>query len=202
MYCRFFRYLHRIIISVLLEIIPRHIPRNILPCRLFTAGSRRSSNTIPPQLTRYAVVDVVRPGGQSGSWCGSSFVGEQRHIAADVHRLAFYILPGAAVGIHRLPTGIENGIPCLACLLGVLQRSICAELTLHIVRALSDSVQLRVGWLCGRSTIQIGLYFCFESSPMGQNVRRAHLVAVVHSVQLVSTAALAVPDVQPVGMGV
>ena len=37
---------------------------------------------------------------------------------------------------------------------------------------------------------------------MGQNVRRAHLVAVVHSVQLVSTAALAVPDVQPVGMGV
>ena len=64
LYCRFFRYLHRIIISVLLEIIPRHIPRDILPRRLFTAGSRRSSNTIPSQLARYAVVDVVRSGGQ------------------------------------------------------------------------------------------------------------------------------------------
>lgn len=46
------------------KIIPRHIPRDILPRRLFTAGSRRSSNTIPSQLTRHAVVDVVRSGGQ------------------------------------------------------------------------------------------------------------------------------------------
>ena len=64
LYCRFFRYLHRIIISVLLEIIPRHIPRNILPDWCPAAIRRRSGDAIPPQLARYAVVDVVRPGGQ------------------------------------------------------------------------------------------------------------------------------------------
>lgn len=119
MYCRFFRYLHRIIISVLLEIIPRHIPRNILPDWCPAAVRRRSGDAIPSQLTRYAVVDVVRPGGQSGSWCGSSFVGEQRHIAADVHRLAFRKLPGSAVGIHCLPIGIKYRISDLASFLRI-----------------------------------------------------------------------------------
>lgn len=64
LYCRFFRYLHRIIISVLLEIIPRHISRNKLPDRCPAAIRRRSGDAIPSQLTRHAVVDVVRSGGQ------------------------------------------------------------------------------------------------------------------------------------------
>ena len=37
---------------------------------------------------------------------------------------------------------------------------------------------------------------------MRQNVRRTHFVPIVHGVQLVNRSGLAVPDVQPVGMGV
>ena len=64
LYCRLFRYLHRIIISVLLEIIPRHIPCDKLPDWCPAAVRRRSGDAIPSQLTRHAVVDVVRSGGQ------------------------------------------------------------------------------------------------------------------------------------------
>lgn len=71
------------------KIIHAHIPRDILSRRLFAAGSRCSSNTIPPQLAQYAVIDIIRSGSQSGSRCGGSVVGEQRHVAADVHRLTF-----------------------------------------------------------------------------------------------------------------
>nr|DAI17443.1 MAG TPA: hypothetical protein [Caudoviricetes sp.] len=74
------------------KIIPRHIPCDILPDWCPAAIRRRSGDAVAPQLARHAVVDVVRSGGQPGSWCGGSFVGEQRYIAADVHRLAF--LPG------------------------------------------------------------------------------------------------------------
>lgn len=119
MYCRFFRYLHRIIISVLLEIIPRHIPRNILPDWCPAAVRRRSGDAIPSQLTRHAVVDVVRSGGQSDSRRGGSFICEQRHVAADVHRLAFRKLPGSAVGIHCLPVGIKYRISDLASFLRI-----------------------------------------------------------------------------------
>ena len=87
LYRRFFRYLYRIIISVLLEIIPRHIPRDILPRRLFTAGSRRSGDAIPSQLTRNSIIDVICTGTQTCRRCGCSFVGEQWYIAADVHQI-------------------------------------------------------------------------------------------------------------------
>lgn len=60
----FFRYLHRIIISELLEIIPRHIPCDKLPDWCPAAVRRRSGDAVAPQLARYAVVDVVRSGSQ------------------------------------------------------------------------------------------------------------------------------------------
>lgn len=74
------------------KVIPRHIPRDILPRRLFTAGSRRSGDAIPPQLARYAVVDVICTGTQTCRRCGCSFICKQWCIASDLHRLTFYPL--------------------------------------------------------------------------------------------------------------
>ena len=54
----------------------------------------------------------------------------------------------------------------------------------------------------GSSSIQIRLYLFLELRPMRQDVRRTHLVPIVHGVQLVNRSVSSVTNIEPMGMGV